>query len=153
MKNFQWHQNRPMNFLCLFTFSDLVPSPWVSHYPSTCRKSVVDPEICPRGPDDSQNLRPAVVVIFSLTSFNRGGGPGPPGPPLDPLLENSCQSLRQKPAIGIKFVNKLKKITGVNFGVIGNFSLAWNVTSEKNRGKFLIEYGPGPYLDDFFYQI
>ena len=43
---------------------------------------VADPEICPWGGDDSQNLRRSTVAIFYLTSFNRGRGAGS----LDPLL-------------------------------------------------------------------
>ena len=35
------------------------------------KEPAVDPEICPRGPDDSRNLRLRVVSNF-LTSFNRG---------------------------------------------------------------------------------
>ena len=48
--------------------------------------TVADPEICPRGLDDSRNLQRGAVAIF-FTSFNRGtGDPGPEPPSLDPLL-------------------------------------------------------------------
>ena len=36
--------------------------------------SVAYPEICPRGVDDSQNLRRGVVTIFFLTSLAGVGG-------------------------------------------------------------------------------
>ena len=55
--------------------------------------TVADPEICLRGPDDSRNLRPAVVAIFFFTSFNRGKGGRASGTPLDPLLSHQNTNL------------------------------------------------------------
>ena len=64
--------------------------------------------------------------------------------------DNSCQSLRQNTALDIKFVNKHRKINGVNFGVIGNFSPAWNVTHEKTEENFSSSTAQASHL---IYQI
>ena len=46
---------------------------------NTCAMSVADPGICPRGPNDSQNLHRNMAAIFFSLILTGGGPQGPTG--------------------------------------------------------------------------